>query len=77
MLLPSDDAAAYLQHLEYLIAELQPLGPREAALVQSIADVFWRLDRIPRLELAIFAKGREEFASLVAHRDPLLPAKPH
>ena len=72
VLLPSDDAAAYLQQLEGLIAEFQPLGPREAALVQSIADVFWRLDRIPRLELAIFAKGREEFASLVADRDPSL-----
>ena len=41
-------------------------------LVQSIADGTWRLYRISTLEMALFAKGREEFAELFADRDPAL-----
>jgi hypothetical protein len=43
--------------------------------VQSIADTFWRLRRIPILETAIFAKGRIEFAELFNEQD--LAARPH
>lgn len=70
VLLPTDDAAAYQHHVHQFELEYQPVGPRESALVQSIADTFWRLDRIRSLEWAIFAKGHTEFAENFAHEDP-------
>jgi len=72
VLLPSDDADRYQQHIADFLEELQPVGPRESALVQSIADGTWRLERISTLEMALFARGREEFAELFADRDPAL-----
>jgi hypothetical protein len=62
VLLPSDDVAAYQTHLTVYENEFQPIGLRERELVQSIADTQWRLQRIPGLEMAIYAKGRDEFA---------------
>ncbi len=62
VLLPSDDAEAYRQHLAAYEIEFQPVGLRERELVQSLADIQWRLQRIPGLEMAIYARGREEFA---------------
>ncbi len=60
LVLPSDDAAAYQQHLAAYQNEYRPVGLREAELVQSLADTRWRLNRIPALEMAIYAKGRLE-----------------
>jgi hypothetical protein len=54
---------------------LQPVGPRECELAQSIADTWWRLRRIPALEMALFAKGRIEFADLFQEHE--LAARPH
>jgi hypothetical protein len=62
VLLPSDDADAYQQHLAAYENEFQPVGPRESELVQSVGDSQWRLMRIPALEMAIYARGRSEFA---------------
>ncbi len=70
VLLPADDAAAYTQLLTDLAADLQPVGLREAALVLSIADALWRLERIPRLEMALFALGQERFAPLCEGHHP-------
>jgi hypothetical protein len=64
VLLPTDDAAAYEQHLNRFIAEWKPATEPEKALVQSIADTEWRLQRIPSLEMAIYALGRLQFANL-------------
>ena len=72
VLLPTDDAARYENHVRNFIQELQPVGLREAVLVQSLADTTWRLDRIPGLEMAIYARGRTEFASQFEHEDPAL-----
>jgi len=53
VLLPSEDGALY----EALVRDYQnhfnPVGPEEIALVQSIVDVRWRLDRYPGLESAL------------------------
>ena len=46
VLLPTDDAAAYQQHVDDFLKELQPMGARECALVQLLADNSWRLDRV-------------------------------
>src|SRR5690242_3583684 len=75
VLLPSDDTAAYDRHVAAFNDEYQPVGLQECELVQSIADTFWRLRRIPILETAIFAKGRIEFADLFNEQD--LAARPH
>jgi hypothetical protein len=70
VLLPTDDAAAYEQHLRDFEAECKPATPQECALVQSLADTAWRLNRIPALEYAIFARGRIEFADKFKDHDP-------
>ncbi len=69
VLLPSDDAEAYRQHLAAYESEFQPVGLRERELVQSLADIQWRLQRIPGLEMAIYARGREEFADKFDEQD--------
>ncbi|HEY3454500.1 MAG TPA: hypothetical protein VGK64_07835 [Bryobacteraceae bacterium] len=74
VLLPSDDTAEYDRHVAAFHDEYQPVGLQECELVQSIADTFWRLRRIPILETAIFAKGRIEFAELFNEQD--LAARP-
>jgi len=75
VLLSTEDAAEYEHHLAAFRDEYQPIGLRECELVQSIADTFWRLARIPCLEMAIFAKGRIEFANLFDEQS--LAARPH
>jgi hypothetical protein len=62
VLLPSDDVEAYQTHITIYEREFRPIGLRERELVQSIADTQWRLQRVPGLEMAIYAKGRDEFA---------------
>ena len=63
VLLPSDDAAIYEQHVRAAFDGWQPATDREKVLAQSIADTEWRLLRIPSLESGIYALGRLEFAS--------------
>jgi hypothetical protein len=75
VLLPTEDAPEYERHLAAFRDEYQPIGLLECELVQSIADTFWRLARIPCLETAIFAKGRIEFADLFDEQE--LAARPH
>jgi hypothetical protein len=62
VLLPSDDLAEYQRHIAAYENEFQPIGLEESELVQSLADISWRLRRIPALEMAIYAQGRVEFA---------------
>jgi hypothetical protein len=64
VLLSTEEAAAYEQHLENLSTQHQPAGDAERELLQSIADTQWRLQRIPSLEAGIYALGRREFAEL-------------
>lgn len=72
VLLPTDDARRYEQHVAAWVEELKPTGPRESALVQAIADSHWRTDRIIALEFALFAQGRIQFADLFAEHDSAL-----
>ena len=74
VLLPSDDAAAYAAHIAEYENEYKPAGLRERELVQSLADTSWRLKRIPGLELAIYARGRSEFADTFLSNDPAVRA---
>ncbi len=72
VVLASEDAAAYEQHIRDYETEYKPEGLRERELVQSLADTSWRLKRIPGLEMAIYALGRLEFEdSFEEHRPDL------
>ena len=75
VLLPTDDAAAFEQHVASYFAEYQPEGLRERELAQSIAETRWRLNRSFVIEAAIFAQvspAAEEGAPLPAALDNLL-----
>ncbi|MGI9075327.1 MAG: hypothetical protein ACR2JB_29305 [Bryobacteraceae bacterium] len=72
VLLPTDDAAAYEEHVSDFFKELDPLGARESALVQLLADNAWRLDRVFALEMGIYALGRTQFADHFSAEDPAL-----
>jgi predicted secreted protein len=72
VLLHTDDVAAYQQHVADYEKELRPAGQRECDLVQSIADSAWRLQRIPALEMAIYAQGRVQFANQFDDHEPAL-----
>jgi hypothetical protein len=63
VLLSTDDAAEYQRHIALYEKEFKPVGLEESELVQSLADISWRLRRIPALEMAIYAQGRIEFAN--------------
>jgi hypothetical protein len=72
VLLPTDDAEAYEQHLRDYDKHFKPMTPRESELVQSLADTAWRLDRIPGLEMAIYAQGRIQFDGHFDDHEPAL-----
>lgn len=74
VLLPSDDVAAYQQHVAATLAQWNPETDREKALVHSIADTDWRLLRIPTLESGIYALGRIQFAQMFADQPEELRA---
>ena len=63
--LPTDDAALYQSLILSYEKLFQPVGPEESGLVQSIADIRWRLDRIPGLHMALLNKGRIELIEQV------------
>ena len=62
VLLPGDDAELYEAKLLHFVEALNPVGEKETALVQALADTEWRIARIPGLEYGIYALARIEFA---------------
>jgi hypothetical protein len=62
ILLPEDDQIVYHQHCAGLLADLAPAGPFETQIAQSVADDYWRLNRIKAIEDNIFALGIESHA---------------
>ncbi len=69
VLLPGDDAPLYEAHVSGFMKHYQPATEDERNLVQSLADTEWRLQRIPALEMSIYALGRLEFAELFPQED--------
>jgi hypothetical protein len=59
VLLPEDDALQYEAMVREYKDHFSPVGPEETALVQSLVDVRWRLDRCPGLESALLDLGRK------------------
>jgi hypothetical protein len=64
VLLPSDDAKAYSDHIANYFVRFDPRTPEEEEVVQELAQTKWRLLRIPQLEDDIYALGIVTFASL-------------
>jgi len=82
VLLPGDDAALYEAHVAHFFSRYQPADDAERNLVQSLADTEWRLQRIPSLEMGIYALGHLEFADQFPTEEPevrkhLIQAKIH
>lgn len=64
VLLPSDDAKAYADHMANLFVRLDPRTPEEEEIVQELAQTKWRLLRVPQLEEDLYALGAVSFATL-------------
>jgi hypothetical protein len=70
VVLPEEDLAAYQKHCAQFHAELSPKGLLETKAVQTIADTYWRLDRIRAMENNLFALALEEQEPLSS--DPVI-----
>lgn len=71
VLLASEDAELYNNHLRSYFESYKPVGDEETALVQSLADTNWRIHRIPALEAGIYALGHIELKDCFAQEpDP-------
>jgi hypothetical protein len=57
VVMPTEDLAAYQQHLKSFTEELNPKGVIEANLVQALADTSWRLNRVAALETNLLTLG--------------------
>src|ERR1700761_2519599 len=64
VLLPSDDAEAYEDHIASHIARWNPVTTDEHEIVQDLAQTKWRLARIPQLEEDLWALGSVMFANM-------------
>jgi hypothetical protein len=60
VVLPSEDLAAYQKHCGDFHTELKPQGLLESKCVQTIADTYWRLDRIRAMENSLFGLAAYE-----------------
>jgi hypothetical protein len=74
VVLPSEDLAAYQKHCGEFHTELKPQGLIESKCVQTIADTYWRLDRIRAMENNLFglAVSSEEDPEAEMPPDPLI-----
>jgi hypothetical protein len=72
VLLPADDGALYEAMVRDYQNHFNPVGPEEIALVQSIIDTRWRLDRFPGLESALLDLGRQTMLEI----EPKLAGNP-
>jgi hypothetical protein len=67
VVMPSEDLAAYQEHLKAYTAEYHPEGKTEADLLQALADCSWRLNRVAVLETNLLSLG-------VTHASPITDA---
>ena len=72
VVLPEDDLAAYQKHCAQFHAELKPQGLLETKAVLTIADSYWRLDRIRAMENNLFSLGFHELSGELSSDDPAI-----
>ena len=70
ILLPTDDLANYEALRTRIEARYEPATEEEQLHAQTIANIEWRLLRIPTLETGILALGRKQFAETHADESP-------
>ena len=70
VVLPSEDLAAYQKHCGEFHTELKPQGLLESKCVQTIADTYWRLDRIRAMENSLFGLAANQESEMSP--DPLI-----
>src|SRR3954447_42066 len=70
LLADDEEAAAYRAHIKRVLAWWNPDNVEEHALVQALADTQWRLESIPGLESALYARARLRGEPLLEHADP-------
>jgi hypothetical protein len=70
VVLPSDDLDTYKEHCDQFHTELKPQGLLESKCVQTIADTYWRLDRIQALENNLLTLAARQEPEL--HSDALI-----
>ena len=63
------EADAYKTHVQNYRDRYKPVGVRESELVQSLADLSWRTNRVVSLENNIYAMGRDQLQEEVIHCD--------
>src|SRR5260370_31461784 len=65
VVLPSDDLAAYERHCKGFFNQYQPKNPTEVQLTQTVADLYWRLNRAAAIETNMLALGIKEKSNSV------------
>ncbi len=70
VLLSNDDAEHYQFHVTRFFELFRPSTERENELVQTLADTQWRLNRIPTLEMGIYALAEIELAEQYEDFEP-------
>jgi hypothetical protein len=71
VLVSAEDAPRYHKHISDYQSQFKPVGPEECALVQSIADLRWRLNKIPGLEQVVLTiEGAKIIAEDPTYADP-------
>jgi ribosome-associated translation inhibitor RaiA len=72
VVLPSEDLAAYQKHCGEFHTELKPQCLIESKCVQTIADTYWRLDRIRAMENSLFGLAVSQETETETSSDTLL-----
>jgi hypothetical protein len=72
VVLPSEDLAVYQKHCADFHTELKPQGLLESKCVQTIADTYWRLDRIRAMENSLFGLAASQEAETEMSPDALI-----
>ena len=57
VVMPAEDPGAYRLHVQSFTAECAPKGAIESHLVQSLADLSWRLNRVVALETNLIGEA--------------------
>ena len=71
VLVRAEEAPRYHKDISDYQSQFQPVGPEECALVQSIADLRWRLNKIPGLEQVVLTmEGAKLIAEEPTYADP-------
>ena len=72
VVMPGEDLRAYESHLKSFNDEYRPQGATEQHLVQALADVSWRLNRVATLEAKVLTLAEPLESQLKALANPSL-----